>query len=233
MISMKKNIIKPLVLILVFVLLLATTISLARAWYVKVSKIGKIDADTKDISIVYKINDSKEINQLDYTITDLAFFDIDNYYDSSTKTGEDEINYLNNMAVCMKIDLENSSSDIVDLTISFSSEPRENKVEEIVASRAYVQGVLSAEPMTFAKSENVTKIEDYLPKDEEGNVIKNNSQLVVEDLEIDGKTTIYVYLFGVQEIDSASNDLFIDDSYSFNLTISAIGSTSNPEVVTD
>lgn len=233
MINMKKKIIKPIVLILVFVLLLGTTISLARAWYVKVSKIGKIDANTKDISIVYKINDSEEINQLEYNITNLAFFDIDNYYDSTTKTGEDEINYLNNMAVCMKIDLENCSTDIVDLTISFSSEAIETKDNETIVSNAYVQGIISATPITFAKDENITKIEDYLPKDEDDNVIRNNAQLIVDDLALAETTSVYVYLFGVQEIDSASNDLFIDESYSFNLTISAIGSTNEPEANTN
>ena len=52
-----------ILLSLAVVLIAYVAISKAFGWYTNVDELGKIDAETKDFSFVYKIDDDEEVNR--------------------------------------------------------------------------------------------------------------------------------------------------------------------------
>ena len=74
--KINRKIIKSSILTLTFLFLLIT-FSITYAWYTDTTQIGKIDAETKDITFAYRINGSEE-NIQSYSVKNLAFFDVDN-----------------------------------------------------------------------------------------------------------------------------------------------------------
>ena len=209
-----------ILLSLAVVLIAYVAISRAFGWYTNVDELGKIDAETKDFSFVYKIDDDEEINRTEYEVTNLTFFDIDNYYDEETKEGQDELLYLNNMAVHIELTLENTSDSEVSCTVTFASTEVANNT-----SAAYVGGIVSAEEIDFVKDTSHLKIEDYMTTG--SNVYSNTS------MSAKSETVIHIYIFGVQKNDTAKNEDFLGSSYKYNftLTIESICLESEPSIV--
>lgn len=181
-------------------------ISVAKAWYVNMYKVGTIDASTKDLSFIYTIDDSEDINVNKYSISNLAFFDIDN---------ENETAYFMDMVTHITITIGNTSKEQISYKLSFTNEIYSEKDdEENEVSKAYVECIISKEELSIGE---VTTISNLIgDATVSGELIGDDE----ETDEIDGTTQIHLYLFGVQEIDS-SNNTFLTKSYNFDITITA------------
>ena len=216
---------------LLTVLLLVTAfVSVSYAWYTNTMLIGKIDAETKNVSFSYKLNGSKS-NIIKYQVDNLAFFDVDS---------EGELKYLEDMHTVIKIELENFSSDEISYYLKFESEKSYmyDEANEVI-SIAYIVGF-------FTESEELdlngkTSIEDflnddYLSVDTYTSTFESEVNLEVNDGSNTGaKKTLYLHLIGVQEIDKATNDFLYDSQgekveYHFSLTVHSEPGTNDPTV---
>ena len=240
---MKQRVFKFIMVFILFGFVVSLTYTFA--WYTYTSKIGKIDADTKDIAFTYTFNDSTEINVNSYSITNLTFFDIDDSY---------ELKYFNDMHTVIKLDIENYSSDIIDYTIDFSTEISEIKDKDGEnISRAYVIGFITTSDTISITDDGSNSISNYIQgnKNESGTIFSSRyNNDATNPLEIsngsneNSSVTLYLHLLGVQEIDTANNDFLFDKiekngavsykavSYSFTLTIKAVGRTKDPTINT-
>lgn len=199
--SDKKKFTIFITLISIFFLMISA--SLVYAWIVYTKDTNKIDANTEGIKYVYEINDSKKLQSINYTISDLAFFDIDN---------EDEIEYFLDMACEVKIEVMNTGDIDFNYTISQTSGKYTNdntagvlclfSTTQLtsVGSNATIQAMITASTVT----ESVT-----------GSLVKYNTSTNTADTD-----TYYIYIIGVQTNDSENND-FLDDTYNFTITINA------------
>lgn len=210
---MNKKIIKPVILSITAIVILVIS-TIVYAWYTNTDRVNQeIDGSTDDIVLDYNIN-NEETTTTSYTISNLTFFDIDN---------KNELKYLSSMAVCLELNITNYSKSTVDVTVSFYSNKQEKKDGETVISNAYVQGIVSKSKNDFLVTTDKTTINDYIvPSDKISNLEKNDS------------TIIYIYLFGVQTNDSATNEDFLYEikngnktytKYDFTITIEATKST--------
>lgn len=231
---MKQRLIKLIAVFLAFGVVVA--VSITYAWYTYTNYIGTIDAETKDLALSYTIN-SGDINQTDYSITNLVFFDIDN---------EDELPYFEKMHTVIKLDFKYKSSENLNCYIQFRSEIKTTEARvstgtssttsstgttissPIITSKAYVRGFISESDTLISNTEDLANksITDYIPEPNINNqntgyyvsqtFIKNLSSNIIEG---EDSFTLYLHLFGVQEIDSASND-FLSEIYNFSIIIS-------------
>lgn len=214
---MNKKIIKPVILSITAIVILVIS-TIVYAWYTNTDRVNQeIDGSTDDIVLDYNIN-NEEVTTTPYTISNLTFFDIDN---------ENELKYLSSMAVCLELNITNYSKNAVDVTVSFDSVKQEKKDGETVISNAYVQGIVSTKEEAFPVTIDKTKISDYI-------VTSGN----VSNLEQNKSTTIYIYLFGVQMVDSATNEDFLYEiidgnkiytKYDFTITINATKANKSTE----
>ena len=232
---MKQRVFKFIMIFILFGFVVSLTYTFA--WYTYTSKIGKIDADTKDIAFTYTFNNSNEINVNSYSISNLTFFDIDDSY---------ELKYFNDMHTVIELDIENYSSDIIDYTIDFSTEISEIKDGENVISRAYVIGFITTSDNISITDNGSNSISNYVPENEDESVttfLSTYKNDATNPLEIsngsnkNSSVTLYLHLLGVQEIDTANNDFLFDEngaavSYEFTLTIKAVGRTKDPTINT-
>lgn len=249
----KLNIVLLSLSILASVVIIFITISMVRAWYTNAIQTGDINAETKELSIKYQLNEGSE-NIVEYNnITNLAFFDIDS---------DEEGKYLRAMAFKIDIDLENNSTDNVSYEIKFESAKtikKDSSNNEISIAYAacifdnvsddtknavedyYLVGATNTNYEITYAYKNVPTFEaskksagtNYL-------LAKANATGTHQD---DYKTRVTLYVFGIQEVDSAANEDFLYDtndqnvdtqSYQFTLSIIAnpVGSavvTENPD----
>lgn len=214
---MNKKIIKPVILSITAIVILVIS-TIVYAWYTNTDRVNQeIDGSTDDIVLDYNIN-NEEVTTTSYTISNLTFFDIDN---------ENELKYLSSMAVCLELNITNYSKSAVDVTVSFKSDKQEKKDGETVISNAYVEGIVSTKEEAFSVTTDKTKISDYIVPS--GNI---------SNLEQNKSTTIYIYLFGVQTVDSATNEDFFYEikngnktytKYDFTITIEATKANKSTE----
>lgn len=214
----KKLIVSTTLSILLFFLFI--TFSVTYGWYTNVTKIGKIDAETKDITFSYKLNDG-EANQFEYSVINLAFFDVD---DSS------ELKYFVKMHTVIKIELENFSSDVVNYSIGFESEKIKTTVDSVDTSIAYIMGVITEDENISITDNGTNTVSTYF---EGYDTAKSNYSYEYESKEnlaintganSEAKATVYLHLIGVQEIDTATNEFLFDSQgnpkgYNFTITI--------------
>lgn len=216
---MNKKIIKPVILSITAIVILVIS-TIVYAWYTNTDRVNQeIDGSTDDIVLDYNINDA-ETTTTSYKISNLTFFDIDN---------ENELKYLSSMAVCLKLNITNYSKNDVDVTVSFDSIEQEKKDEnEKVISNAYVEGIVSTKEEEFSVTTDKTTINNYIERSGK-----------ISNLEKNKSTIIYIYLFGVQTVDSATNEDFlykIDENgdksytkYDFTITINATKANKSTE----
>lgn len=242
------SIVAPIALITVVV------ISIVFGWYTNRQQVANIDATTKNVAVEYTFDNDIEKNVLNYTVNNLAFFDID-----STDTNKIELRYLPVMAVKLSITLKNNSSNDINYTITFEStktiKPDSN---DDPVSIAYIDCLFydvdshfKDDDDEFIIPDGLTTVEDIKGVSEAGitytNVTNGNataqspftttSKAVRDSAGLstgkilkptDDAVTVDMYIYGVQEIDSAKNDDFLynDDkslkSYSFSLTIESV-----------
>lgn len=210
------------------VLLIVTIISVVNAWYTNVLQTGEINASTQNLAIKYKINNSTE-NVLTYNITNLVFFDA-----NSTSEGQ----YLEDMAFEISLDLENNSSVDVNYKIIFDSTKTIVTSGDEETSKAYAACIF--DDVTKDTTNNQT-VNSYMVNVENELTYSNTStafkatkvgtSILPKKDETDAtanKTNIKLYVFGIQDIDSASSDDFLYNGnkettrrYTFTITIVA------------
>ena len=195
---MKKIISSTILLILTLISLITATY----AWYTKVDKIDtSLDASTGYIVLDYSY-ETFDVSNSTYSINNVTFFDIDDI----TKDFS-ELDYLDTMASLVIINLENKSSCDTTLTLTFSSDKIVTKDESgTILSSSYIDSVLLKEKL---------KTTDHLSNH------LSDSDTIVLNIEKDKTSTIYMYLFGVQEIDSTDID-FLSETHKFSLNFSAV-----------
>ena len=217
--------------LLSFVLVLTVLVSITYGWYTETSLIGKIDAETKNVSFAYKLNGS-ESNIVKYQVDNLAFFDV---------TIEDELKYFTSMHTVIKIELENFSSDEVSYYVKFESEKSYMYVEEEEdpISVAYIAGFFTETETISIDGKTVIADflnDDYLALDTYTSIYESGVNLEVNDgSNAKAKKIIYLHLFGVQEKATATNDFLYDSKgnkieYQFTLTIHSKPETDEPIV---
>lgn len=251
--SRKFKIFNNILSIVAPILLIATVIVfISYGWYVKRQQTANIDASTKNVAIEYTFDDDESKNVVNYTVSNLSFFDID-----STDENKIELIYLSSMAVSLTLNLKNNSSNNVTYKITFNSLKDVIKEtiddEEVTKSIAYIGCLfydLESIPNTVTKIEDILELEDtgvtYISDDTkyiatyDSGSDPNNLVLLEPDDDIE----IKMYLFGIQEIDEAKNDDFLYEevtennvttkklkTYSFSLTIESI--PVGDEVITE
>ena len=210
------------------VLLIVTIISVVNAWYTNVLQTGEINASTQNLAIKYKINNSTE-NVLTYNITNLVFFDAD-----STSEGQ----YLEDMAFEISLDLENNSSVDVNYKIIFDSTKTVVTSNDVETSKAYAACIFDDVTKDTTGHQTVNSymadVENELTYSNTTTAFKATkigSSILPKKDETDAtanKTNIKLYVFGIQDIDSASSDDFLYNGnkettrrYTFTITIVA------------
>lgn len=197
---MKKIISSTILLILTLVSLITATY----AWYTKVDKIDtSLDASTGYIVLDYSY-ETFDVSNSTYSINNVAFFDIDDI----TKDFS-ELDYLDTMASLVVINVENKSSCDTTLTFKFSNTKlvtTDEEDEDNILSSSYIDAII----LTDEIEENDT-LSEHL----------SDSKTVNIDIAKDATSTIYMYLYGVQEIDSTDID-FLSQAHEFSLSFSAV-----------
>ncbi len=236
----KKFRIMSSILSIVAPLMMLTTIIvfISYGWYIKRQQTANIDATTKNVAVEYTFYSDETKNVLNYTVSNLVFFD----EDSNVESKKIELKYLSNMAVLMTINLKNNSENDITYKLTFESAKDVTLDDEKnVTSKAYisclfynlenipstvstVKGIreLEQDGVTYSNTDTQFKAE-YDSGYDESNLIK---------LAPEAEKTISIYLFGVQEIDSAKNDDFLYElnsnnekvlkDYLFSLTILSV-----------
>lgn len=196
--------------------LIVVTISLTFAWYTERKEtVEVIDANTSGISFAYTIDEGEVLNQQTYEINNLSFFDIDN---------NNELSYFDSMALKIEIKLTNTSNKAITLTVN-QAEPTHvtEGAQDSYTSDAYVQCLFNT-----SNSLAITGLSNI------NDLITESNMSLIEDLEAYGATIVgdtttinsncqcifYIYVFGVQLVDSATND-FLSQKYNFTINFSA------------
>ena len=221
----KIKIIKSVILSVIFLLLLIS-FSITYAWYTRTSLIGKLDAETKDITFSYKINGGKT-NPISYSITNLAFFDPE---------APEELKYFVDMHTVIKIELENFSTDEVSYYIQFNS--TKVKTENSVA---YVMGIITTSKDFTVVDNGKNSVKTYFENYNTSSATysftyKSEANLEINDgSNANAKAILYLHLIGVQENPLATNNFLFDaegnpKAYRFNLVIHSKPVNNDPIV---
>lgn len=212
---MKKLIIKVFFPALAILLTIAS-LSATYGWYTNTMRVGKIDAETKDLAFGYIFNDDEETENVEkYSIKNLTFFDIDE--------AAGERKFIPIMATSIKIFIENYSSDEIDYSISFESEKKITGSSGSETSIAYVAGFFSQYEITDEEWE--IDLEAFLANSDKTIASAENGTLAgTTGNSANSTATVYLYLIGIQEIDTATND-FLKESYNFTITLQGSGSS--------
>ena len=199
-------------------ILLAITIGTAiHAWYVRTSHTESVDVTTNGIVLTYDIDEKNNLNVTEYSISNLVFFDVDS---------DDEGKYFSTMAHTIQIDITNKSKKNVDMTLSW--------VDITSDSNPYVKCIITDDDALDSTS-CTGSVDDYISDEDLStsyqylNVTKNT------------KKTFFVYIYGVQPDDSASNSFLytqdtssskeIGKTYTFELRIDAtISEGQSPDI---
>lgn len=214
-------------------LMVFTVVVLIYAWYTNTLQTGELDVTTKNFTIEYTFDDDTEKNVLTYTVNDIAFFDYD---------AEEEVQFLEDEAIPLLLNLRNTSESNLNYTITFKATKTVLTTSGTVESVAYVGALLDFTGM----GTTYDSIEDRYDADtthtnytgsaydatsadtiSATNYLEVKTTGVIDAGETDDLT---LYLFGIQEIDSAINSQFLYQtvnnvtslrSYTFEITIYA------------
>ncbi len=231
------------------------------AWYIRQAQSESVDITTKGIEFDYILNDDDTTeNTKTYNIEDVVFFDIDNV---------NEGKYFSDMAILVKVTVQNCCERDLDITISQGTEAsadspyiacavvapenpytysltsdtkfQSGKKYYTVAAGVYSEATVTAGADVTA-STYYERTEYALDSTSaEGSVTSFltassiTSSATVDDVAAcvmddennitteGGIATFYVYVYGVQPDDDATNEfLGRDERYSFSLVITAL-----------
>ena len=233
----KSNIIVIVLAILAPILTLVVGISIISAWYTNTIQTGQLDATSKNVAIKYQLNSGTE-NATTYTINNLAFFDADN---------NNEGEFLELLALKIDLKLTNNSDNDVSYTIKFESTKTklpetDDEDNEVTTSIAYAACAFDS---VTKDTTNHKTVNSYLVDSDTSSAtidytIDNATKYTAErvskvnlkakdDSSTNDEATVSLYVFGIQEIDSAlSKDFLYTNanktdvrSYQFTITIIA------------
>lgn len=226
---MKKKLINSIVLSVLSIAIIVIS-SIVFAWYTNTNQISKeINGSTLNLALEYEItnNTTSSKNIEKYSINDLSFFDV---------TNTSETAYFLDMATVLEIKVTNKSSDDITLKLQYDKVIQYGYLadstftvtttkdeEKEYTSIAYCNGFFTTTKLTGTdlKSDSEYKSINSLTNYENTSIFTS--------LEKDASYTCYLYLFGVQEIISATND-FLDNTYNFS--ISFIGTKKETNTAT-
>ncbi|MCR5422623.1 MAG: hypothetical protein K6E74_03200 [Bacilli bacterium] len=126
----------------------------------------------------------------------------DYYIVKQSKMGESK--YLTISAVCIKLDVTNANNESVSVTISADNETNETQ---------YITCFITEEEVSSSSTN--TSVNAYLTENSYTNEVTKSN------IAHGATASFYIYVYGVQENDSSSND-FLDDTYSFEFSIEAV-----------
>lgn len=194
-----------LVNVIASILLAIIISSTLYAWYVRTSHTESVDVTTNGIVLSYQI-DEGDTNVETYSISDLVFFDIDSDYEGK---------YFTTMSHMIQIDITNKSKKNVDITLSY--------IDISSLTDPYVACVIADDDELDSLSSTGSVLEYISDNDLETtftylNVAKNQTK------------SFYVYIYGVQPDDDATNDFLYDatattikgETYEFELQIESV-----------
>ena len=231
-------------------MLVTIIVFISYGWYIKRQQTANIDASTKNVAVEYTFDEDETKNVLNYTVSNLVFFDENSNVDSK----KIELKYIYDMAVLMTVNLKNNSSNDITYKLTFaSSKEYAYDDDDNVTSIAYISAIIDIDDILDGVTTSTTTVAGIRSIAQDGVTYTNTSaQFTAEydsgydedDLILlapNAEVSIDIYLFGVQEIDSASNDDFLYEldsndekvlkNYLFSLTISSV--PVGDEVVTE
>ena len=207
---MKRNeVIFRIIIISIPVIALLTAISLSVAWYIHTIRTGSIDASTKNVSLSYTLTTNGTNTKTDvyeYSIDNLAFFDIDNSFETS---------YFNQMACELSLTLTNVSNSAMTYTVTFTSNKRVREENNEVISKSYVACYYQNNPSgtisSLATNGTVSGNTIAYSNTDQAFTVTNTSPTgaLSASGEVNDSVTFTLYLIGVQDIDEATNTDFL------------------------
>lgn len=233
-------------------MLAAVVLVITYGWYIKRQQTADINATTKNVAIEYTFDDDSTKNVVNYTVENIAFFDVD-----STDENKIELKYLPVMAVKLDINLRNKSSNDVSYKITF--EASKEYVTETIEGEKVNKSIAYVDCLFYDVSNipsSVTTVEGIKSLPTDGVTYTNDDSTLTNKAEYDSSSlstpavlahededsdepvepiTLTMYIYGVQEIDNASNDDFLYETktvndvttkvlkqYQFSITIESI-----------
>lgn len=165
------------------------------AWYVRTNHSESIDITTDGIVLTYEIDEDGQLNVNKYEISNLVFFDEDSSYEGK---------YFTTMAHMIQIDITNKSKKKVDITLSFLEDTT------LGLTDPYATCIISDADNLDSSSETGS-VADY--------ITTNSLEREMTELNVakDSVATFYVYIYGVQPDDSATNDFLYDTDKNSNV----------------
>ncbi len=231
---MKRSIIPILSLCLALVLVVIAFN--AYGWYTNFTHTGSIDGSTKNVALKYTINNS-EANITTYTINNLAFFDTDS---------ASENDYLDIMALDLSLKLENTTDTPVSYTVTYEGTKRikQDSTTNNYISSAYCAAVFNSKSMTgktnidalATDSANIDYVNTKYTTTVAGSETYKAIYSSTANLASSANTTLHLYLFGIQDIESAVNTEFIykgNATYTYTFTITISATPQGSPVVTE
>ena len=180
------------------------SIGIVYGWFLNLSQTDPINANTKGIVFSYDISDgtTTKTDVGTYNIENVAFFDIDD---------DGEGHYFASMACEIKIDITNVCEDYLDVVISFNGDQDSSSDSEPI-----LMALITDERLLDSSSySTVNDVLDDLKQD------TDPQSFEMASLAPEGVNSVYLYIFGVQPVDTADNSFF-DDTYKFVITIRAV-----------
>lgn len=196
---MKKSLILTICLSVVAIVVISLGITFG--WFLNITSTNSIDTSTKGIVFSYVISDGtldKEDAAV-YDVKNVTFFDVD---------AEGEGMYFSSMACMLTLTYENVCETNISVELSYTPSNE--------TTSAHVGGLITTNPIDETKT--YSTVNDVLDINKAGDTPVAYMIPLVKPNE---KVTIYLYLFGVQPDDTASNSFF-DGTYGFKLVSKAI-----------
>lgn len=171
-------------------------------WFINQSQTEPIDANTKGIVFSYKVSDgiNEKTDVLAYSVKNVAFFD---------KDSDDEGKYFKDMA----LEIEFNITNVCDYDLAISLEFTSGESSKV----AHLEGLLTSTQLE--STSGYDSVEDVLEAKKVGT--SADKITLPNKVEVNKSGTAYLYLFGVQPDDSATND-FLNETYGFSILLSAV-----------
>lgn len=189
-----------LTICLSIVAILVVSLGITYGWFINSTSTDSIDATTKGIVFSYTINDgnTKKEDVSVFDVKNITFFDMD---------GAKEGTYFANMACCLTLTYSNICDSNISIELTYKSSSN---------NEAYICGLITTN--IIESSSEYDTVNDVIEAFKVGDAMDSYTIPLIEP---EDKITVYLYLFGIQPDDSASNSFF-NGVYGFTLTSKAV-----------
>lgn len=191
-----------LIVLCCIVLVFASVVTIY-AWLIYDKTTNKIDANSQGIKYVYSLDDSVKTTSISYNITNLTFFDIDD---------ANEIDFFIDMACIIEFEIQNTGD--IDITYEVSQTTGLYDVDSPgVLCLFSTSNANTLDTSTYDTVADLIADTNVVNDSISGNLVKYDTSNNTSDSD-----TYYLYIIGVQPIDTSINDFLYDD-YNFTITI--------------